>query len=84
MKIDTCPKHKMKMVLELVQTGGCHGHFGEDDRCYCDSPDVHAELRCTGPKVEGGFKGCSHRVKIVPGLTDVHSIERWIRERWQA
>jgi hypothetical protein len=74
MKIDTCPKHKIKLRLELIQTGGCQGHFGEDDRCYCDSPDVHAELYCPGVNV----KFCGYRVKTVPGLTDIRAIERWI------
>lgn len=71
-----CPKHKTALQLELVQTGGCTCHPSTDEGCYCDSPDVHAELHCN-------TRGCNHRITIVPGLTDVHGIERWIAERWQ-
>ena len=42
----TCPLCKTKMEAEVKLTGGCSGHFGEDDRCYCDSADVHLEFSC--------------------------------------
>ena len=77
MRVTTCPKHKTKMRLILVTTGGCHGHFGEDDNCYCDALDVHAELFCPGTP----GKPCRQQLAVVPGLTDLQAIERWIRER---
>lgn len=84
MTIPKCKKHKQPMVLVLVTTGGCQGHFGEGDRCYCDNQDVHAEFHCiTDPYNTNCLpnRWCTERVKIVEGLTDLNSIERWISAR---
>jgi len=83
----TCPKHETPLEVTLVLTGGCEGHWGEDDRCYCDSKDAHIELQCRYAKETirknhttwSNF--CTYRETVVPGLTDEASIARWIQER---
>jgi hypothetical protein len=74
MKIDTCPKHKIKMKFALVLTGGCSCR--DSEMCYCESSDVRGEFYCPG--VNG--KHCDHR-SMDPELTDLKTIERWIISR---
>lgn len=74
-----CPVHKTPLQVELVLTGGCCGHSREGDYCYCDFPDVHAKLYCGFVSKRG--KSCKYTQKIIPGLTNQSSIERWIQER---
>jgi hypothetical protein len=49
------------MTASVELTGGCSGHLAEwdDDRCYCDSPDVHIEFTCPNAK-EGEYKIVGH------------------------
>ena len=42
----TCPRCKTQMEAVVCFTGGCSGHFGEDDRCYCDNAEIHIEFQC--------------------------------------
>jgi hypothetical protein len=74
----TCPKHGVPLVVELVRTGSWKCDCAE--YCYCESPDMHVELKCPW-KPKRGWGTCNHRVKIVEGLTDEAGIERWIAER---
>jgi hypothetical protein len=67
-----CPKHLLDLEVDVIVTGGCHGH-SEDDRCYCDSPDVRVELYCPRPR-------CHHRV-IVTALSDQYSMARWLKDK---
>ena len=77
----TCPKCGGPLEAELEQTGGCHGHHGEDSRCYCDSPDAHIIFRCYA-KIEHALKNHKKRITscgytIKPGpLSDQYSIAR--------
>jgi hypothetical protein len=91
-----CPLCKAKMEAEVVLTGGCGGHFGEDDRCYCDSADVHIEFRCSNSKpgnyVEKGKKmkltwvknpnPCKQKPLQVSELSDQYSLGRWFTENY--
>ena len=74
MKDLRCPLHPNETRIGLELTGGCCGDHGED-YCYCDSPDIHAVVFCNSPV-------CRYRELIVPGLTDMYAIERWINERY--
>jgi len=78
----------MEAVTEL--TGGCGGHFGEDDRCYCDSPDVHIEFRCpnhqvnivVGNKMKKNPKFCKQPNLSVGEISDQYSLARWFTENY--
>ena len=91
-----CPLCKTKMVATVALTGGCGGHYGEDDRCYCDSADVHVEFSC--PKaIEGEHKEvrkgkwewvrnknrCKQPTLKIGGLSDQYSMGRWFTEHYE-
>lgn len=41
----TCPQTKEEITTSEVSIeGGCFGHYGEYDYCYCDSQ--HLEVKC--------------------------------------
>ena len=89
-----CPLCKSKMVAETVLTGGCGGHWGEDDRCYCDNADVHIEFRCPNDQSQTleqkGKKWryvknpnyCKQPRLKVGELSDYGSIGRWLTENY--
>lgn len=67
-----CKKHKIKLKALVCITGGCRGHFDPEDRCYCDSQDVHVEFVCPRREPRCYFS-------VTPsGLTDQYAIARWI------
>jgi hypothetical protein len=83
------------MEARVELTGGCSGHFGGDDRCYCDSPDVHVEFRCPNDTMEiwvqhGRSNGryqknknfCKQKPLKVGELSDQYSIARWFTENY--
>ena len=87
-----CPLCSVNMKIELRMTGGCCGHFSEDDRCYCDSPDCHVEIRCPNNLLHVWSESKHKYVKnpnyckqsvIKPGnLSDQGAISRWIEEHY--
>jgi len=87
----------MKARVEI--TGGCHGHWGEDDRCYCDSPDVHVEFDCPNA-IEGNYdyvgegkkrklqfiknkNRCKQPTLKIGALSDQYSLARWFTEHYE-
>ncbi len=85
-----CPKCNHVMKLELKLTGGCNGHNGPEDRCYCDSADVHVEYSCIN-NIEHLWEGkwwrknpsyCKQLPLLVGELSCNDSIERWLRENY--
>ena len=84
------------MKAEVALTGGCGGHYGEDDRCYCDSADVHIEFSCpnavdgsyqkVGPKNRLTFvknkNRCKQNTLKVGELSDQYSMARWFTEHY--
>ncbi len=84
-----CPLCQAEMTANVEVTGGCHGHFGEDDRCYCDSPDVHVEFSCpksspgeykrVGKKMEWvkNKNACKQPTLKIGALSDQYSMARW-------
>jgi hypothetical protein len=84
-----CPICSQPLSIELKMIGGCCGHFGEDDRCYCDSPDIRFEYYCHtyteyGKKITNRKYCMGHnklKTCVVPGLTDKDAVERFIKEK---
>ena len=82
------------MEAKVNLTGGCGGHFGEDDRCYCDSADVNVKFYC--PKAEhwervGEWPNvktrrvknpCKQQPLSIGELSDQFSIARWFTENY--
>ena len=92
-----CPLCKMKMEAKAMLTGGCGGHYGEDDRCYCDSADVHIEFQCPnnvlqswvadekskrGGRVEKNKNYCKQPNLKVGELSDQDSLSRWFTKHY--
>jgi hypothetical protein len=74
----------LKLEVELI--GGCGGHWGEDDRCYCDSPDVRVMAYCPNwtkshSYLSKKYQNVNHvEPFIVAGMTDRFSLERTLVE----
>lgn len=82
------------MEARVELTGGCIGHFSEDDYCECDPAGVHVEFNC--PKSSPGeykqvkkeykfFKNkniCKQQPVKVDELSDQYSIARWLTEHY--
>ena len=80
-----CPKCGTPMKIELELIGGCHGHFGEDDRCYCDSPDARAMYVCqkTAEFTRRGRALCRQGDVPIHKLSDQYAIARWLTEHYK-
>lgn len=83
----TCDKCGSQMNMELELTGGCGGYHGEDNRCYCDSPDVKCYWRCANQNTKTAPRGrlakFCHATKPIYELGDQYAIARWLRENYE-
>lgn len=65
----------LPVEIDLELTGGCQGHSGDDDYCYCDGPEVRAYGRCRNPN-------CRVVEIAIPELSDQYLIAKWLTKHY--
>jgi hypothetical protein len=79
-----CPICEGRMSIELELIGGCEGHYGEDSRCYCDSPDVRCRFICNNQyKRNGKTFYCKQEPMPIYELGDKGAIQRWLNAHFR-